>query len=443
MKNMIKTKKKLAITAMAVFMLLVGGVIIAKLLGVSFAENNVGQGDTVKVGNGKYKIISEYDSFAQYVGPTKRSVKTVTIPDTIKAGGKTYKVVSIGDEAFSYSCNTLKKVTIGKNVVGIGEMAFRYCKKLKTITIKTTHLTIENVKPGAFYKMYDKVVITVPKQKLTEYKKILKAKNVGVTGKKQKIKGKAMTGEDGFTNTVYDPDAKVPTPEVAMGLDTAIDFRKMQTKEAEYSVGDTIPIAMKVKMPQELFGYWDLYMIDKGKTYLECGVCGRMFEPYHKSFSFENFWLHTYIPINDNCDCTVNNNIFGPSKHTFLAWRKVFYKTPCKAVFKITLPDGIDYHEGSIKVHQVRMLNLDEYNGSITQVKEDLYQTEVSGKEITVTVDNIKTFIPDANYHIYVEFEAKLNNEASDVNDVEATLAYNDKEGNKEVAFNKVTVLNP
>ena len=151
MKNMIKTKKKLAITAMAVFMLLVGGVIIAKLLGVSFAENNVGQGDTVKVGNGKYKIISEYDSFAQYVGPTKRSVKTVTIPDTIKAGGKTYKVVSIGDSACNSNCGSLKKLTIGRNVICIGARAFRFCEKLKSVTIKTTHLTKENVKQLSFY----------------------------------------------------------------------------------------------------------------------------------------------------------------------------------------------------------------------------------------------------------------------------------------------------
>ena len=146
MKNMIKTKKKLAITAMAVFMLLVGGVIIARLLGVSFAENNVGQGDKIKVGNGKYKIISEYDSFAQYVGPTKNSVVSVTIPDTIKTGGKTYKVVSIGDYALNDSGRTLKKVTIGRNVICIGKMAFRYAGKLKTMTIKTTHLTEENVK---------------------------------------------------------------------------------------------------------------------------------------------------------------------------------------------------------------------------------------------------------------------------------------------------------
>lgn len=443
MKNIIKQKKKLTIVAMVLCMLIVAGEILARILGISFADSNVGQGDIVKVGNGKYEIISEYDSFVKYVEPTKSSVKTVTIPDTIKIGGKTYKVVTIGDAAFNENCSTLKKVTIGRNVIGIGNDAFCFCKKLKSVTIKTTHLTNENVKYRAFYGLNEKAVITVPKQKLKEYKKILKVREIGVTGKKQKIKGKTISGSDAFVNTVYDPNAKIPAPEVAMGLDTAIDLRKMQTKEAEYSVGDTISIAMKVKMPQELFGYWDLCMTDKGNTYIECGKCGRMFKAYSGSYGYKDFDLHTFVAINDRCDCTVTNNIFGPAKHTFLTWRKVFYKIPCKAIFKVTLPDGIDYNNGSIKVHQVHLLNLEEYNGSITEVKKDLYQTEVSGKEITVIIDDIKTFIPDANYHLYVEFEAKVNNEASYVNEVEATLMYNDKEANKEVGFNKVTVLNP
>lgn len=103
---------------------------------------------------------------------------------------------------------------------------------------------------GAFYKINSKATVTVPKQKLTEYKKILKVKNIGITGKNQKIRGKAMSGSDAFTNTVYDPDANVPNPEVAMGINTAFELRLMQTKETkEYSVGESIPISMKVKMP--------------------------------------------------------------------------------------------------------------------------------------------------------------------------------------------------
>lgn len=442
--NMIKSRKKTIIISVALCMLLISGMVLSRLLGVSFAGNNAGQGDTVKVGNGKYKIISEYDSFAQYVGPTKRSVKTVTIPDTIKVGGKTYKVVSIGDSACNSNCGSLKKLTIGRNVICIGARAFRFCEKLKSVTIKTTHLTKENVKKLSFYDLNKKVTITVPEQKLEEYKKILKSKNVGLTGKNQKIKGKRMEDGNGFKNTIYDSDAEITNTEVAMGINTAYQLRLAQTKETnEYSVGDTIPIAMKVKMPQNLFGHWELYMRDAGDTYDMCGTCGRIFEPSHNHFSFEDFWLHTYVPINDRCDCTVTNDIFGTSSESQVAWRKVFNERPCSTTFKITLPNGIEYKEGSTKVYQVFTLNLEDYYGNPTEIKESLYQTEVNGNEVIITIDNIRKFIADANYHIYVEFETKLNDEASDSNTIEASFAYNYGEGDKSVDFNDVTVLKP
>ncbi len=442
--NMIKQKKKTIIVAAALCMLLISGLILSKLLGVSFAENNVGQGDTVKVGNGKYKIISEYDSFAQYIGPTKRSVKSVTIPDTIKVGGKTYKVVSIGDSACNSNCGSLKKLTIGRNVICIGARAFRFCEKLKSVTIKTTHLTKENVKQLSFYDLNKKVTITVPEQKLEEYTKILKSKDVGLTGKNQKIKGKKMEEYNSFKNTIYDPDADVPNPEVAMGINTAYELRLKQTKETnEYSVRDTIPVAMKVKMPQSLFGWWELYMRDAEDRYNMCGTCGRIFEPQHDDFSFEDFWMHTYVPINDKCDCTLTNNIFGPSKESLVAWRKRFNKNSCSATFKITLPDGIDYKEGSAKVHQVFTLNLEDFYGQIKKVKDSLCHTEVSGREVTITIENIRAFILNANYHLYVELETEMNNSVADSNVIEASLVYDYGEGNKTVDFNEVTVLKP
>lgn len=131
MKNIMKQKNKAIIAAMLVCMVLVTGIIVTKLLGVSFAGDNAGQSGIVKVGNGKYKIISEYDSFAQYVGPTKQSVSSVTIPDTIKTGGKAYKVVSIGDYALNDSGQTLKKVTIGRNVICIGKWHFVMLESLR------------------------------------------------------------------------------------------------------------------------------------------------------------------------------------------------------------------------------------------------------------------------------------------------------------------------
>ena len=126
----------------------------------------------------------------------------------------------------------------------------------------------------------------MPEQKLEEYTKILKSKDVGLTGKNQKIKGKKMEEYNSFKNTIYDPDADVPNPEVAMGINTAYELRLKQTKETnEYSVRDTIPVAMKVKMPQSLFGWWELYMRDAGDTYDMCGSCGRIFEPPHMNMS--------------------------------------------------------------------------------------------------------------------------------------------------------------
>lgn len=216
---------------------------------------------------------------------------------------------------------------------------------------------------------------------------------MGLTGKKQKIKGKKMEDDNGFKNTVYDTDADVPVPEVAMGLDTAFDLRVKQTTESDkYYANETIPIAMKVKMPQELFGYWELYMRDAGDTYDMCGTCGRIFEPPHNHFSFEDFWLHTYVPVNDRCDCTVTNDIFGPSKESLVAWRKVFHNNPCSASFKITLPDGMEYREGSTKVYQVFTLNLEDYYGNPTEIKESLYQIEVNGNEVIITIDDIRKF---------------------------------------------------
>ncbi len=442
MKNMIRTKNVKIIVTVILCMVLLTGVILTKILGVSFASSNVGQGDIVKVGNGKYKIISEYDAFVQYVEPTKKSVVSVTIPDTIKAGGKTYKVVSIGDYALNDSGRTLKKVTIGSNVTCIGKMAFRYAEKLKTMTIKTTHLTKENVKLASFYSMNKKVVITVLEQKLKEYKKILKA--AGLTGKNQKIKGAKMEDSNGFKNTVYDPDAEVPEPEVAMGINTAFQLRVVQTKESDkYYAGETIPIAVKAKMPHELFGSWELYMRDAGETYDICGACGRIFEPHHASFSFEDFWVHKYVSIDGKCNCITANNIFGPSKESLVAWRKVWNDRACSTVFKITLPDGMDYKEGSTKVYQVSTLNLEDYYGNPTEIKESYYHTEVNGNEVIITIDNIRKFIPNANYHVYAEIETKLNNNASDTNVVEADLTYNYGEGDRTVNLNNVNVLRP
>ena len=76
-------------------------------------------------------------------------------------------------------------MAIGKNVKTIGKNAFKNCKNLKKITIKTSKLTKSSVKANAFKGIYKKASVKVPKKKLKAYKKFLRKKGMG---KKVKIR---------------------------------------------------------------------------------------------------------------------------------------------------------------------------------------------------------------------------------------------------------------
>lgn len=126
---------------------------------------------------GKYTV--------EYVKSVSKTVKTATVPNTIKAGGITYKVTSIAPNAFKNN-KKLTKVTIGKYITAIGTKAFYGCKKLKSITIKTTKLTSAKVGSKAFKGTHKKAVLKVPKSKLKSYKKFLGKKGVAKTAKIKK-----------------------------------------------------------------------------------------------------------------------------------------------------------------------------------------------------------------------------------------------------------------
>ena len=94
----------------------------------------------------------------------------------------------------------VKKVVIGKNVTTIGKEAFKNCTNLKTvesksttlnkigasafsgdmkltkITLKTTKLTKKSVGKNALKGTNKKLVIKVPKSKVSAYKKYFKNK---------------------------------------------------------------------------------------------------------------------------------------------------------------------------------------------------------------------------------------------------------------------------
>ena len=65
----------------------------------------------------------------------------------------------------------------------IGKQAFNGCKKLKSITVKTTKLKAGKVGSKAFAGIHKKASVKVPKKKLGEYKKFLRKKGLPKTAK--------------------------------------------------------------------------------------------------------------------------------------------------------------------------------------------------------------------------------------------------------------------
>ena len=74
----------------------------------------------------------------------------------------------IGASVF-LNCKQLPKFTLAAKVKDIGKNAFKGCAALKTITVKTTKLTVKNVKAGAFNGIFAKAVFKCPKKKKSAY----------------------------------------------------------------------------------------------------------------------------------------------------------------------------------------------------------------------------------------------------------------------------------
>lgn len=124
-----------------------------------------------------YKILSITSSggTVAYVKPAGKKSKSITIATSTVLDGHTFKVVAVSAKACK-GCSKLQKVTISKNITSIGKNAFRGCKNLKTIVIKSTKLTSRSIGSNAFKGTHKKLVIKVPKKMLKKYKKFLKKK---------------------------------------------------------------------------------------------------------------------------------------------------------------------------------------------------------------------------------------------------------------------------
>lgn len=132
------------------------------------------KGTTVTSGAYRYKFTG--NSEVAFAGIKSAKTKKVTIPKTVKIGGKIFKVTSIAKKAL-FNRSKVTSVTIGENVKTIGASASGKCKKLFTITIRTTKL--KSVGKNALNGVRADAKIRVPSRKLKAYRKILKNRGQG------------------------------------------------------------------------------------------------------------------------------------------------------------------------------------------------------------------------------------------------------------------------
>ena len=99
--------------------------------------------------------------------------ESVTIPGTVKIDGKTYKVTRISEKAFMKNTR-IRTVVIGANVQIIDKNAFKNCKNLSQINVKSKKLT--EVGANALKKTKAKIKILIPNKYYAKYKKLFTGK---------------------------------------------------------------------------------------------------------------------------------------------------------------------------------------------------------------------------------------------------------------------------
>lgn len=349
---MLKNRVKQAMALLLALVLALGGIALDPTPAAAADKN-------VKSGDAYYTILSTKDKTAEYVKPAKKSCTSADIPKTVKISGKTYKVTGIAANAFK-GCSKLEEVEIGENVKTIGKKAFYGCKKLDCIIIYTTKLTSKNVGADAFKGINAKANVGVPKKYYAAYEKMLKAK--GVTGKKQiiwmsggKYKEKYLT---------FDKNHQLPEPENAWFTSGSSSSNPV-LDTAKYTIGDTVPFKAGICLAPKIYGTWNTRPGYGG--YVRCGVCGEFFE------GDVMLGLHRILS-----ECGGGNAYIGETQdyteHYFVP-----DPAPCKVVYQFTLPKGLSYKEGSLKVE-----------GGNGEIGNSNYDTQITGNRIMVTINNIK-----------------------------------------------------
>lgn len=142
----------------------------------SVKKKGIKVGQTIKPKKSKhsYRIVSitSKGGTVSFVN-TKSKGKNVTIPASITYAGKKYKVVSIAKNAFLGN-KTMRTVVIGKKVKYIGACAFKNCKALTNIIVKST--VLKKIGKNAFQGTKKRLIVKPPKNKREKYKKLFTRK---------------------------------------------------------------------------------------------------------------------------------------------------------------------------------------------------------------------------------------------------------------------------
>ena len=105
-------------------------------------------GKTFKAAGLRYKVTSDGESrTVRCMGAVKKNIKNLVIPATVKYRSKSFKVTVINAGAFKNN-RSIRKLTVGKNVITIMNKAFYRCSKLKKVVIRGRSL--KNIGKNAF-----------------------------------------------------------------------------------------------------------------------------------------------------------------------------------------------------------------------------------------------------------------------------------------------------
>ena len=149
----------------------------------------VSRGKTYKAGGYSYKVTKlpsgkKAGTVTVTKGPGK-SARTIRVKDSVTIGEKKFQVTAIGKGAFR-NYKKAQKATIGKYVKTISDKAFAGCKKLKTITIRSSKISRTGKK--AIDGIHKKAIIKVPAKKYGAYQKKFNARTGFRSGMKIKKK---------------------------------------------------------------------------------------------------------------------------------------------------------------------------------------------------------------------------------------------------------------